>query len=195
MLEIADRPDVFVSEELTAHFRGEPQAVHVLCYGITPEDHDWLQAHSGDVELCAAYMHEREIACALAHPYYTVAAPLHRAPPPAPGGAVRASGRSATAPAPASSTGPPRPTSPPATASASAAATTTPASTSGAPTPKRRARGTPAEFLEHMRAGRVRARGAQGSAAKWAHAAIALAGALLGRGPQDGDRGGPTRGA
>ena len=52
VLEIADRPDVFVSEELTAHFRGEPQAVHVLCYGITPEDHSWLQANSGDVELC-----------------------------------------------------------------------------------------------------------------------------------------------
>ena len=67
---------MFVSEELTAHFRGEPQAVHVLCYGITAEDHEWLQAHSGDVELCAEYMHEREIVCALAHPYYTVAAPL-----------------------------------------------------------------------------------------------------------------------
>ncbi len=76
VLEIADRPDVFVSEELTAHFRNEPQAVHVLCYGLDGEDHEWLQAHSGDVELCAAYMFEREIACALAHPYYTVAAPL-----------------------------------------------------------------------------------------------------------------------
>ena len=76
VLEIADRPDVFISEELTAHFRGEPQAVHVLCYGITAEDHEWLQAHSGDVELCAGYMLEREIVCALAHPYYTVAAPL-----------------------------------------------------------------------------------------------------------------------
>jgi hypothetical protein len=59
--QIADRPDVFLSEELTARFRGEAQAVHVLCYGITPEDHDWLQAHRGDVELCAAYMYEREI--------------------------------------------------------------------------------------------------------------------------------------
>jgi predicted metal-dependent phosphoesterase TrpH len=66
VLEIADRPDVFVSEELTAQFRGEPQAVHVLCYGITPEDHEWLQANRGDVELCAAYMFERDIACALA---------------------------------------------------------------------------------------------------------------------------------
>jgi glycosyltransferase involved in cell wall biosynthesis len=34
---------------------------------------------------------------------------------------------------------------------------------------------TPAEFLEHMRAGRVAPKGKQGSAAKWAHAAIALA--------------------
>src|ERR1700691_52925 len=72
-LSIADRPDVFVSEELTARFRGEPQAVHVLCYGITPEDHEWLQAHSGDVELCAEYLSENRIVCALAHPYYTVA--------------------------------------------------------------------------------------------------------------------------
>ena len=36
-LELADRPDCFVSEELTARFAGEPQAVHVLCYGIIPE--------------------------------------------------------------------------------------------------------------------------------------------------------------
>ena len=46
-LELADRPDCFVSEELTARFAGEPQAVHVLCYGITPGDHEWLQAHAG----------------------------------------------------------------------------------------------------------------------------------------------------
>src|SRR5277367_1207763 len=43
---IADRPDVFVSEELTVHFRGEPQAVHVLCYGIDDADHEWLQDHN-----------------------------------------------------------------------------------------------------------------------------------------------------
>ena len=55
-LELDGRPDCFVSEELTARFAGEPQAVHVLCYGITPGDHEWLQAHSGDVEACAAYL-------------------------------------------------------------------------------------------------------------------------------------------
>src|ERR671916_3045295 len=76
VLEIADRPDVFISVELTARFRGEPQAVHVLCLGITPGDHEWLQAHAGDVETVAAYLSEHEITCALAHPFYAVDAPL-----------------------------------------------------------------------------------------------------------------------
>ena len=76
VLEIADRPDVFVSEELTASFKGEPQAVHVLCWGITLDDHEWLQRNADDVELCAEYLHGCGIACALAHPFYAVAAPL-----------------------------------------------------------------------------------------------------------------------
>ncbi|MGA2757636.1 MAG: hypothetical protein ABSF58_09815, partial [Solirubrobacteraceae bacterium] len=46
-LELAEFPDAFISEELTANFRGEPQAVHVLCYGITPGDHEWLAANAG----------------------------------------------------------------------------------------------------------------------------------------------------
>jgi glycosyltransferase involved in cell wall biosynthesis len=61
VLEIADRPDVFISEELTAFFRGQPQAVHILCYGLTPEDHEWLQVHNGDVEECAEYLHTNDI--------------------------------------------------------------------------------------------------------------------------------------
>src|SRR3954453_16768994 len=77
-LELEGRPACFVSEELTARLAGEPPAVHVLCYGITPGDHEWLQAHSGDIEACAAYLHEREIVCALAHPFFNVAAPLTR---------------------------------------------------------------------------------------------------------------------
>src|ERR1700757_930815 len=75
-LQLQDRPDTFISEELTAWFKGEPQAVHVLCYGITPDDHEWLQAHNDDVETCAAYLQEHEITCALAHPFYAVEAPL-----------------------------------------------------------------------------------------------------------------------
>ncbi len=179
VLQIADRPDVFISEELTASFRGESQAVHVLCFGISPEDHEWLQAHRGDLELCAAYMYERDIVCALAHPYYTVAAPLsarHRKRL-ASLFAIWEVRNGARAP---SSTGPPRCTRRPGTGSGSAAATTTPASTSGGPTRRRRPPRTPQEFLEHLRAGRATARGRQGSPAKWAHAAIALAIRTLG---------------
>jgi glycosyltransferase involved in cell wall biosynthesis/predicted metal-dependent phosphoesterase TrpH len=173
VLQIAERPDVFVSEELTARFRGEPQAVHVLCYGITPEDHEWLQAHSDDVELCAGYLHERDIACALAHPYYTVAAPLtarHRRRL-AELFAVWETRNGARAP---------ELNSPAATyvvtrdgigigGSDDHAGVDIGRTFTEAPTAS-----TPEEFLAHMRAGDVLARGAQGSAAKWAHAAIAL---------------------
>jgi glycosyltransferase involved in cell wall biosynthesis/predicted metal-dependent phosphoesterase TrpH len=174
VLSIADRPDVFVSEELTAHFRGEPQAVHVLCFGISPEDHEWLQANRGDVELCAAYMYEREILCALAHPYYTVAAPLtarHRRRLAELFGIweIRNGAR-------------PRELNRPAATyvatrdgigiggSDDHAGVDIGRTFSEAPPAA-----TPEEFLAHVRAGEVRARGDEGSAAKWAHAAIALA--------------------
>jgi glycosyltransferase involved in cell wall biosynthesis/predicted metal-dependent phosphoesterase TrpH len=173
-LAIAERPDVFVSEELTAHFRGEPQAVHVLCYGIDTEDHEWLQANSHDVELCAMYLHDREIACALAHPYYAVGAPLtrrhrrrlaelfdvwetrngsraHELNRPA---AMYVSTRDGIGIG----------------GSDDHAGVDIGRTWTEAP-----AAATPAEFLAHMRAGRVQAKGKQGSAAKWAHAAIALA--------------------
>jgi glycosyltransferase involved in cell wall biosynthesis/predicted metal-dependent phosphoesterase TrpH len=179
VMEIADRPDVFVSEELTARFRGEAQAVHVLCYGITPDDHEWLQAHAGDVEVVAAYLREREIACALAHPFYAVAAPLQarhrrrlarlfdvwevrngaRAPElnqPAAvyvdthgGGEVGGSDDHAGVDIGRTWTETPR-------------------------------AATVQEFLAHVRAGRGSARGEHGSAAKWAHAAMALAVRALG---------------
>src|SRR6202035_810705 len=44
---------------------------------------------------------------------------------------------------------------------------------------------SPAEFLEHVRAGRVAPGGEQGSTEKWAHAAMALTVRALGR---DGER-------
>lgn len=75
-LALSDLPDTFVSEELTAWFAGEPQAVHVLGYGITPEDHEWLQAHNHSVEECAAYLAAHDITTALAHPFDAVEAPL-----------------------------------------------------------------------------------------------------------------------
>ncbi len=186
VLQIADRPDVFVSEELTAHFRGEPEAaVHVLCYGIEPRDHEWLQANRGDVEACAGYMHEREIGCALAHPYYTVAAPLtarhrRRLADVFAIWEVRNGARARELNRPA----------------AIYVNTRNGVGIGGSDdhagvdigrtyTEAPRA-DTPAEYLAHVRAGRTVARGEQGSAAKWAHAAIALAARTLGAGPAAG---------
>jgi len=73
---LAHRPDFFVSEELSARFKGEPREVHVLCYGIDPDDHARLQERSGDVEAVAEYVHSRQILAAVAHPFWEVEEPL-----------------------------------------------------------------------------------------------------------------------
>jgi glycosyltransferase involved in cell wall biosynthesis/predicted metal-dependent phosphoesterase TrpH len=173
-LALADRPDCFVSEELTARFAGEPQAVHVLCCGVTPGDHEWLQAHAGDVEACAAYLQESEIACALAHPFYDVAAPLtprhrRRLAELFPIWEVRNGSRAAELNMPAviyvethGSTG--------VGGSDDHAGVDIGRTFTEVPDAS-----TPEEFLAQLRAGEATAAGEQGSAAKWAHAAMALA--------------------
>jgi glycosyltransferase involved in cell wall biosynthesis/predicted metal-dependent phosphoesterase TrpH len=173
-LQIADRADVFVSEELTAWFRGEPQAVHVLCYGITPDDHEWLQAHRSDVDACAEYLHSNEIACALAHPFYAVEAPLtaqhrRRLARLFPVWEVRNGSRAMELNMPAAvyidthgGTGVGG-TDDHAGVDIGRTFTETPHAASWR------------EFLDHIRAGAADAHGEQGSAAKWAHAAMALA--------------------
>jgi glycosyltransferase involved in cell wall biosynthesis/predicted metal-dependent phosphoesterase TrpH len=184
-LQIADRPDVFVSEELTAWFKGEPQAVHVLCYGITPDDHEWLQAHADDVEQVAEYLHDHEIACALAHPFYAVEAPLtprHRRRLAQLFGVweTRNGSRARELNAPAAvyiethgGTG--------VGGSDDHAGIDIGRTFTETPTAH-----TWHEYLAHVRAGQAAARGEQGGAAKWAHSAMALAIRALGRG--DGDQ-------
>ncbi len=181
VLSIADDPRVFVSEELTAWFKGEPQAVHILCYGITPDDHEWLQAHSRDVERCAEYLHQNEITTALAHPFFAVAAPLetrHRRTLAKlfPIWEVRNGSRARERNAPAANYidthggigigG----SDDHAGVDIGRTFTETPPALSAQ------------EFLAHIRAGRAEACGKQGSAAKWAHAAMGLAVRTLGTG-------------
>jgi glycosyltransferase involved in cell wall biosynthesis/predicted metal-dependent phosphoesterase TrpH len=173
-LELDGRPDCFVSEELTARFAGEPQAVHVLCYGITLGDHEWLQANSGDLEACAGYLHENGIACALAHPFFNVAAPLtrrhrRRLAELFPVWEVRNGSRAAELNMPA------------------AVYVDTHGGTGiggsddhagvdiGRTFTEVPAAETPEEFLRHLLHGDAEAGGEQGSAAKWTHAAMALA--------------------
>jgi glycosyltransferase involved in cell wall biosynthesis/predicted metal-dependent phosphoesterase TrpH len=179
-LEIADLDDAFVSEELTAWFKGEPQAVHVLCWGITPDDHDWLQSASGDVEACAEYLHGNGIACALAHPFYAVAAPLRashrrRLARLFPVWETRNGSRSAELNAPAAiyiethgGTG----------VAGSDDHAGVDIGRTWTETPPA---GSPEGFLRRIRSGQAAARGDQGSAAKWAHAAMAIAVRALGQ--------------
>ncbi|MDX6608421.1 MAG: hypothetical protein QOF85_346 [Solirubrobacterales bacterium] len=186
-LELADRPDCFVSEELTARFAGESQAVHILCYGITPGDHEWLQAHAGDVESCAAYLAENEIGCALAHPFYNVDAPLtprhrRRLAELFPIWEVRNGSRAAELNMPAAiyiethgGTG--------IGGSDDHAGVDIGRTFTEGP-----AAATPEEFLRHLRNGEAEAGGEQGSAAKWAHAAMALATRALALGGPGGER-------
>jgi glycosyltransferase involved in cell wall biosynthesis/predicted metal-dependent phosphoesterase TrpH len=178
-LELVDRADCFVSEELTARFAGEPQAVHVLCYGITPGDHEWLQAHAGDVEACAAYLEENEITCALAHPFFNVGAPLtprhrRRLTELFPVWEVRNGSRA------------PELNMPAAIYIETHGGTGIGGSDDHAGVDIGRtftevpAAATPEEFLRQIRAGDAQGGGQQGSAAKWAHAAMALATRALG---------------
>jgi glycosyltransferase involved in cell wall biosynthesis/predicted metal-dependent phosphoesterase TrpH len=185
-LALADRPDCFVSEELTARFAGEPQAVHVLCYGITPGDHEWLQAHAGDLEACAAYLHENEVACALAHPFFNVGPPLtprhrRRLAELFPIWEVRNGSRATELNMPAAiyvetrgGTG--------IGGSDDHAGVDVGRTFTEVP-----AAATPEEFLRRMREGDAAAGGQQGSAAKWAHAAMALATRALMLGGEFGD--------
>jgi glycosyltransferase involved in cell wall biosynthesis/predicted metal-dependent phosphoesterase TrpH len=173
-LEIADRDDVFISEELTAWFSGEPQAVHVLCYGIDPDDHAFLQDHARDLETVAAYLHERELTCALAHPFFAVAAPLqarHRRRLAELFGVweTRNGSRARELNMPAAvyiethgGTGIGGSDDHAGVDIGRTFTETPPAS-------------TPEEFLAHVREGRASDHGDQGSAAKWAHSALALA--------------------
>ncbi len=174
VLAIAHLPDTFISEELTVSFKGEPQAVHVLCYGITPEDHEWLQAHADDVEACAEYLSGHDITAALAHPFYAVQAPLtprhrRRLAELFPIWETRNGSRAKELNLPAfvyiETHG----------GTAIGGSDDHAGIDIGRTFTETPPAATPHEFLGHIRSGRATARGDQGSAAKWAHAAIALA--------------------
>ena len=184
-LAIDHLPDTFLSEELTVWFAGEPQAVHVLCYGITPDDHEWLQAHNDSVENCAAYLQEHEITAALAHPFYAVEAPLtarhrRRLAQLFPIWETRNGSRAKELNLPAfvyiETHG----------GTAIGGSDDHAGIDIGRTFTETPRAATPREFLGYVRAGMAEAHGDQGSAAKWTHAAMSLAIRSLGPGDDVG---------
>jgi glycosyltransferase involved in cell wall biosynthesis/predicted metal-dependent phosphoesterase TrpH len=184
-LTLVHLPDTFISEELTVWFRGEPQAVHVLCYGITPDDHEWLQSHAGDIEACADYLHSNEITAALAHPFYAVEVPLtarhrRRLAELFPIWETRNGSRAKELNLPAfvyiETHG----------GTAIGGSDDHAGIDIGRTFTETPQAATPEEFLSLVRSGQATAHGSQGSGAKWTHAAMALAIRALGRSGEAG---------
>src|SRR5215211_5789522 len=59
---ISSRSDVLVGEELTCWFPEDNCKMHVLVYGVTPEDHDELQRLAPNIYDVAEYVEGRRIA-------------------------------------------------------------------------------------------------------------------------------------
>jgi glycosyltransferase involved in cell wall biosynthesis len=67
-LQLLDRPDFFLSEEVTARFPENDCVAHVLAWNISPEQHERIQEVCGDVYALVDYLRVAEIAHGLAHP-------------------------------------------------------------------------------------------------------------------------------
>jgi glycosyltransferase involved in cell wall biosynthesis len=67
---ISERPDVLVGEELTCWFPEDECKMHVLVYGITPDDHRELQRLAPNIYDVAEYVERSRIAHSVAHPIY-----------------------------------------------------------------------------------------------------------------------------
>ncbi|HSD85859.1 MAG TPA: glycosyltransferase [Kofleriaceae bacterium] len=70
-LELIDRPDFFLSEEITARFPEDGCDIHILAWNITPAQHDRLQAARPSVYDVVDVLRRERIAHACAHPLFS----------------------------------------------------------------------------------------------------------------------------
>jgi glycosyltransferase involved in cell wall biosynthesis/predicted metal-dependent phosphoesterase TrpH len=77
-LRIADRPNTFLSEEVTTRFPEDDVPLHVLVWNLTEEDHRELQELRPSVYALVDFLIARRLAHALAHPLYRMGPPLTR---------------------------------------------------------------------------------------------------------------------
>lgn len=69
-LAIAHLPGTFISEEITTYFPENNCKMHVLAYGITPDQHEEIQRIRGNIYDLLPYLREHNIVHSLAHPLY-----------------------------------------------------------------------------------------------------------------------------
>jgi glycosyltransferase involved in cell wall biosynthesis/predicted metal-dependent phosphoesterase TrpH len=75
-LRIGHLPGTFLSVEVTTRFEEDDVPLHVLVWNLAEDDHRDLQPYRGSVVELAAFLRERELAHALAHPLYRMGPPL-----------------------------------------------------------------------------------------------------------------------
>ena len=75
-LRIADRPGSFLSVEVTTCFPEDETPLHVLVWNLSEADHRDLQPLRGSVYELVAFLAERRLTHALAHPLYRMGAEL-----------------------------------------------------------------------------------------------------------------------
>jgi glycosyltransferase involved in cell wall biosynthesis len=75
-LQIAHLDDTFLSVEVTTRFAEDDVPLHVLVWNLTEEDHRDLQPFRPSVVELVAFLRERALPHALAHPLYRMGPPL-----------------------------------------------------------------------------------------------------------------------
>jgi glycosyltransferase involved in cell wall biosynthesis/predicted metal-dependent phosphoesterase TrpH len=75
-LRIAHEPDTFLSVEVTTRFPEDELPLHVLVWDLTEEEHRDLQPFRPSVYELVAFLRERGLAHALAHPLYRMGPPI-----------------------------------------------------------------------------------------------------------------------
>ena len=71
-LEIADRPDVFISEQITTYFPQDPCKIHLLALGITEPQHAEIVRLRENIFDLQKYLQGENILHAVAHPLYSI---------------------------------------------------------------------------------------------------------------------------
>ena len=67
-LKLADKPDFFLSEEITTRFPENGCVMHVLAWNIDPDQHARIQERRNDIYVLTDYLQDNQIAYGLAHP-------------------------------------------------------------------------------------------------------------------------------
>jgi glycosyltransferase involved in cell wall biosynthesis len=68
--KISDKSDVIFGEELTCYFPEDGCKIHLLVWGLSPDEHAALQGDANDIYRVAEIVEQRQLAHSVAHPVY-----------------------------------------------------------------------------------------------------------------------------